>query len=262
MFEFERFLVNLISPLPIIILIFGIGLILLLLNKKENLAKILLSLSFIFLIALTCFGITQKIVLSEEEDYKPNDELISNIENDVANSGKPLKWIVVLAGGINSDKDISLSSKLAPKTLVRLMDGILLHKKYPKSKLILSGGGPSKSEVKEADLMKKMCIKLGIPNKNIVIDRSSVETSQQVKKIKRIVKYEKFVLITSVPHIDRANKMLIKQGLKPILLTSDYIIDKEKAWYYYLPSSSGIKYAEETLYEFWAYLGAFIKGQI
>ena len=172
------------------------------------------------------------------------------------------RWVVILAGGATDDKRLSAVDNVSVSTLKRLIEGIILYKKFPGSKLILSGGNPESAEKKEADYMEDLCLQLDIPREDIIIERKSKETFDQVTEIKKIVKKDRFILVSSVSHFPRAELMFKKLGLYPIIFPTDLKPQTNLECYDYLPDEGGITVAKKLLVSLWAYLGAMIKGQI
>ncbi|MFC2130001.1 YdcF family protein [Bacteroidota bacterium] len=263
MLYFERFLAALFSPLPIIFIFLFIGIILLLTSKKHNLGKGLLIIAVFLFIFFSFSWITQLFIEPAEEKYQPYSALYSQLRSDINNSGRPLKWIVVLGGGISNDENIPLTSRLSYPTLTRLIEGIRLHRKFPGSKLVLSGGSPEGGTVREADLMKKLAVELGVERFSVMTENTSLETVEQAQEIKKIVKDDSFVLVTSANHMPRAEAMFLKQGMHPYVMPADFIVknsEEDDGFGIPLPNSHSFKLAEQVFYELWAKIGAAIKG--
>ena len=149
------------------------------------------------------------------------------------------------------------------ETLSRLIEGIRLYRKFPGSKLLFSGGSPNDGKDKESDLMQELAFELGINKTDIISENTSLETSEQVTEIRKIVKQDNFVLITSANHTPRALAMFNKKGMQPYIMPSDYLLkesDDESSIMDFLPAGYSFQLMEQAFYEIWAKVGAIIKG--
>jgi len=138
-----------------------------------------------------------------------------------------------------------------------------LYRKFPGSKLFLTGGNPEGGESKEAEMMREMAIELGVINSDIVIEKKSMCTAEQVLEIKNIIGGQDFILITSATHMPRAVSMFDKQGMKPHPMPTDFILKESEGEFLGipLPSSHGLWITERGFYELWAKIGAALQGE-
>ena len=109
-----------------------IGLILLWLTKRQRAGKIVVSIGAI-LLAIFSIGLISDAFLRPLENKYPPQLNLDGISD--------VKWVVVLGGGHRSDSRVPVTSQISGASLTRLVEGIRLQKKLPRSKLILSGGG-------------------------------------------------------------------------------------------------------------------------
>ncbi len=256
MLEFGRFLANLLSPLPIIIVLFAAGLIMLLMKRYKG-GVALTAVTFILTIFFSFPFFAKMLAEPVEEEYKPYPSLYSQARSRVNNSGRPLKWIVVLGGGIVNDEDLPLTSKLSGATLARVVEGIRLRNVFPSSKLLLSGGSTD-GDVREADLMKKLAVSLGVDKSDLFLETKSKYTLQQAAETKKIVRGDNFILVTSAMHAARAEAVFREVGLKPIVLPSDYNVKESIDGSFaesILPSGKQLTLSSERFYEVWANIG-------
>jgi uncharacterized SAM-binding protein YcdF (DUF218 family) len=81
------------------------------------------------------------------------------------------------------------------------METVRLAKLYPEAKILYSGGGT------EAELGKRILIRLGIKRERIIIEDRSKSTAENARFSKIIAapkRSEKWVLVTSAHHMPRA----------------------------------------------------------
>jgi uncharacterized SAM-binding protein YcdF (DUF218 family) len=96
----------------------------------------------------------------------------------------------------------------------RLSYALPLIKRYPKAKIVYSGGSPQGNPQREADLARIMFQMWGLNTSDYIFERESRNTSENLINAKDLVKphvHEHWLLITSAFHMPRA--MAIAQSL-------------------------------------------------
>jgi uncharacterized SAM-binding protein YcdF (DUF218 family) len=172
-----------------------------------------------------------------------------------------MKWVVVLGGGTSSDPSIPLTARLSDATLARLVEGVSLHRQMPGSRLVLSGAVKSGSETES---MSAVALALGVAREDIVVDAESPDTQTQARNIRKIVKGEPCVLVTSAAHMRRAMALFRKVGLDPIPAPTHYLARANtglSAADFY-PSIGGLMTAQIAAYEYLAIAWAALRKEI
>lgn len=245
-------------PLTIILLMSISGLFLLFFSKKQKIAKFMLTIG-ILLLAVLSFEQTPNLLLEPlEKMYPPYDASILSIEKS-----SDIKFVVVLGGGHVSDSEIPMTSQLSESSLIRLVEGIRIYRKFSGSKLLLSGGGVF-DPVPEAITMANVANSLGVSRNDIIIESSSKDTKDQAKIIKKIVTNQIFVLVTSASHMPRSMALFNKLEMKPIPAPTRHMIQKGTGFqiWSFFPSSSALKKSERAIYEHLGILWAKLRNQI
>ena len=254
MFLLKKIVSPFFFPLSLFLILLLLGLIFLWFTRKQKTGKIILSfcvLSFIFL----SYGlITKNLLYSLERKYP-------SILNTDRITGA--RFIVVLGGGASFDPDIPTSSQLAGESLQRLVEGIRLYNLLPGSRLILSGGAAF-GNTTSAEVMKKMALELGVPEKDILIEPGSRDTKDEAWLIKDMVGDEAFVLVTSAYHMKRSIALFNKHGMDPVPAPTVHYIKKRQSLSpgSFFPSYSNIKYADIIVREKLGITWAKLRGQI
>ena len=214
MFILKKIISCFLYPLPLSLWISFLGLYLLWFTTKQKTGKILVSAGLIILTLFSCSVIANKLLRPLEKKYDSfemkGSSSVSKIEDESA-----IKYVVVLGGGHTSDPELPLISQIGRNSLVRLMEGIRIYRKYPGVKLILSGGRVF-DPVPEADTMARVAMEIGVPENDIILESKSKDTKDQAKIIKSIIGSEPFVLVTSASHMPRSMAMFRKLGMSPI----------------------------------------------
>ena len=165
--------------------------------------------------------------------------LVGFIEKKNIYNGKPqVDAIILLGGGIMEGvPDISGTSIPSSDMTVRIVDAVRLYKKY-KLPIVVSGGNVS-GKVKEAAVVGRFLIDLGVKQKDIILEDLSMDTVENALNVKDIFKkkgYKKGLLVTSAYHIRRSEFLFKKTGLDVY------------------PHSCGISSNEEVLPDLYAFL--------
>ena len=206
-------------PLTLASVLMVIGLVLLWATRRKTLGKVLVTLGTCLLLMASFGPLSNHMLMSLERRYPPLLD-VKDIQK-----AKDIKWIVVLGGGNISDPGLPFSNQLAPASLVRLLEGINLHRRLPGSKLLLSGGAAS-SQVPEAETMAKTALLMGMKESDIVIENKSLDTASQARTIPGIVGRGQFILVTSAFHMPRSMALFRKYGMDPIPAPTAYIACK------------------------------------
>ncbi|MFH2044916.1 MAG: ElyC/SanA/YdcF family protein [Pseudomonadota bacterium] len=254
MFLFKKIAGLLLSPLTVCISFLVLGLLLLSFKKKEKIGKIIIIVGVMSLIFMSFNLLPDKILGNLERKYKP---LLNT------NSISEIRWIVVLGGGYLADSMLPVISSLSPQSLFRLVEGISIYNKMPKSKIIFSGGGAFDS-VPESKVMANAALDLGVDNNKIILESESLDTESQALFIKKIVGDDKFILVTSAFHMQRSMAIFQKAGMNPIPAPVGHLVKKAERInpFMYFPDSTEIKKMELAVHE---YLGLFwlkIRGNV
>jgi uncharacterized SAM-binding protein YcdF (DUF218 family) len=139
--------------------------------------------------------------------------------------------IVVLGGGAVGKGTLRPSDQLAGLSLERTICGADLFAQGVAPRLIVTGGdamvfghGP-----KEAAEMKRLALRLGVPEDAIVLEDRSRTTYENAVGVKRILGQASILLVTSASHVPRAVGLFRKQGLETTASPCGYLA-KDRPW--------------------------------
>ena len=125
--------------------------------------------------------------------------------------------IVVLGGGMAPAAPPEVTDPDLSEAADRLWQAARFYHAGIAPKIIASGGsddnldgGPSTSE---AEAMRRFLLDLGVPDKAIVLEDQSLNTIQNMLNVRRLVKGDRILVITSAYHIPRAAKYAELAGL-------------------------------------------------
>ncbi|MBU1055189.1 MAG: YdcF family protein [Proteobacteria bacterium] len=254
MFLLKKIAGLLLSPLTVCISFLVLGLLLLLIKKKEKIGKFIIMAGVISMIFMSFNVLPDKILGNLERKYKP----LLNM-----NSISEIRWVVVLGGGCSADSTLPVISRLSHHSLFRLVEGISIHNKIPKSKIIFSGGSAFDS-VPESKVMANAALELGVDSNKIILESESLDTESQALFIKKIIGDDKFILVTSAFHMQRSMAIFQKAGMNPIPAPVGHLVKKAERInpFMYFPDSTEIKKLDLAVHEYLGLLWLKIRGDI
>lgn len=187
----------LISPDSLLLILLLITLLFLFMGKQQ-LAKILLSIICGLLIVITFFPIGEWLLYPLESRFQANPDLPEKIDG-----------IIVLSGAEATELSHSWGQVELGAAAERDLSFLRLARRYPKAKLIFTGGTGSltNQEYKGADVAKKLFKQQGFNISRIVFERESRNTYESVIYSKNLIadnKNEHWVLITTGWHMPRS----------------------------------------------------------
>ncbi len=252
MFLFKKIVAPLFFPVSVVLLILIFGLFLLSLGHKKKTGKFFILVGILLLGTLSYEAVSERLLKPLEYMYPPLIHPV-NIED--------VRWIVVLGGGCTSDLKLPVTSQISDLSLIRLVEGIRLHREIPKSKLILSGGRVF-DPVSEANAMAEVAIAIGVRKKDLVLEEDSKDTEDQAMFIHRMVKQEPFILVTSASDMPRSMILFKRLGMRPIPAPTEYKVKegRETVPKRFYPTADGLMKAERAFYEYLALAWTKMKG--
>jgi uncharacterized SAM-binding protein YcdF (DUF218 family) len=261
MFFLAKLISILLSPLPLSLALLATGLLLLWFTKRQMAGKAIVTGGFLILILFSFSFVSDSLLKPIEARYPP---LMS--ESDILSGRNHLpqaKWIVVLGGGHVSDPHLPVTSQISPGSLIRLTEGVRLHRKLPGSKMILMGG-PVFDPVPEVETEAKVAEIMNVSHKDLILEKRSKDTEEQAQNIKAMVGNDPFILVTSAAHMPRSVALFKKTGLTPIPAPTNHrvIQRQDMSPDAFIPSLGGIGKAENAMYENLCMVWSKMRGKI
>jgi len=242
-------------PVSVCIEIILTGLFFLWFTKRQKGGKIIVSIGFVLLIGFS-YGVLPTNLMKPLENKYPPFQIV-NSEDDI-------KWVVVLGGGHTVDPGLPANSQLSGATLIRLVEGIRIHRLLSDSKLILSGGDPF-GKISNAEVMADVALMLGVDQKSIVLESISKDTKDEAVLVQKIVQEDRFVLVTSANHMPRSMALFRKLGMEPAPAPAEYFVKERVAGVcpgIFFPDAGNLVAAERAIHEYVGLAWAWIRGQI
>ena len=261
MFLFKKVVAPLFSPVPLCLELLAIGLFLLTFTRRQRAGKMLVVCGGILLALLSTEGVSGRLLHTLESQY-PTLDVASIQPKSIGAEETPVRWIVVLAGGIAGDPALPFHLQISHHSRVRLLEAIRLYHHLPGSKIILSGGIGFQT-MPEATVLSRVAQSFGVKKSDIVLEAQSRDTKDHPLFVKGIVKDNPFILVTSAFHMPRAIQLFEKQGMVPIPAPAGKWKPSIHFWLGDLfPSSRGLRLAELAFHEYLGLGWARVRGQI
>lgn len=242
MFLIKKYLTPLFYSFSLTVILLIAGLCLLVFTCRQKAGKIVTAAGVILVLLMSLSPLPDLMLRPLEDRYPPFR--IENVES-------PVKWVVILGGGVRTEAGLALADRIAPNAMVRLVEGINIHYKIPGSRLVLAGGALYGSEA-EAEVMAKIAATLNVRPENLVLESKSKDTEEQARLIASIVDKDRFVLVTSAFHMSRSMTIFNKYGAKPIAAPVNRITGNKSELYpaMFYPSASGFYKADIAIHEY------------
>lgn len=244
-------------PLTFCLFLLVVSVILLWIQRGQRIAKIGTTLCLVLLLIFSNRYI-HSVILGKLESHYP--ALV--VTKDSLPSLQGIHFIVVLGGMAHTNPNWPLTSQLGVTMLIRLIEGIQLHKQLPQTKLVLSGG--SRYDVSDAEMMQKMALLLGVDPKNIILEKESNNTYEEAFFLKDLLRGKRFILVTSARHMPRAMALFQKMGLSPLPAPTGHIAitNDQQPFSPLIPRSANINSFSEMIYEYLGFLKARLANRL
>ena len=172
--------------------------------------------------------------------------------------------IVVLSGGVKDLSWVGLQSEPSEVSLERLIAGVRLSQVLHLP-LVLSGGSgdPTNLEMYEAEAMARVAADIGVPRKDIVVERKSRNTIESARAVGKILAGRRIILVTSAFHMKRASAMFKAQGLEVLPAPAGYTTDQRGLSLFFLfPTADNLHVSTMAMHEYLSYVWYKGRGDI
>jgi len=196
-FYLSKFLWLIINPFNILIFLLLVTIFFLFL-KKNKLMYFFLSLFLIVLVSFGIFPLGKFLIYKLEKNY--HNEIILPDKVD---------GLLILGGATNPFLSDEYNQINLNDSVERLVESITLIKKYTEATIIFTGGSGSihNPKMDHARIAKQFFVQVGLDTDKMIFENKSRNTYENILYSKNIVKpkkNEKWIVITSAFHMNRA----------------------------------------------------------
>ncbi|MBA3582748.1 MAG: envelope biogenesis factor ElyC [Gammaproteobacteria bacterium] len=252
---FKSIFARVLMPFPVTLLLPISGLYFLWFTKQQKTGRFIVTIGILLLLALSLDPVSNQMLGPLESRYQPYHV---NQHDRTA-----IKYIVVLSAGYASDPELPVTSQLDEGSMVRLVEGVKIHRAYPNSKLVLSGGTIF-DRAPAAKIMADVAKQLGVRQQDIILETISRDIYEQAKLVSVILGKDRFILVTSASHMFRSMRMFEKLEAKPIAAPAGYMVKDANSFTIrsFLPNTFSLQKAEKAVYEYVGILWSVACGEM
>ena len=247
MFLFKKIVSAFLLPIPIGLFLLLIAFIYLMFNSHKK-AKVFLFLGLFWFVLFSFQPFAIALLSPLENSHK------ALIETPKVN------YILVLGSGHKSDEGLSITSQVKMVAINRLVEGIRHYKNLENVKLIVSGfsinGGDS-----HALMQEKLAISLGVKQEDIIRLDTPKDTKEEAIEVKKIVKNEQIILVTSASHMKRSILLFQKEGLNVIASPTNHMAYGADSLSSYF-AARNIKNCEIAIHEYLGLIYSSLRDEI
>ena len=215
-------------------------------GKEKANAKSFLGFGFSLLFLFSYAPFSNMLVQNLEDKYTKYD-----YKQDIT-------YIHVLGSGHNDDFTQPLSSMIGSDGMKRVVEGVIIHKRTPNSKLIFTGYSGGASET-TAQINANLALALGVKKENIIINGEPKDTAEEAKFTKTLVGDKPFVLVTSATHMPRSMNLFNSLDLHSIAAPTAFRKRKIHS-YFPKPDANSIINAQVAMHEYIGMLWNKLRG--
>lgn len=154
-------------------------------------------------------------------------------------------------------------------SLVRAYRAAELYQEGPPCHIIVSGGKPEPSEPGDspAETMLQFLQRAGVPDHDLILEQESHNTAENARFTAELLRErgwtDRVLLVTSAPHLWRAQRMFARQNIEVIPAGCEYQTDQiDGGLFLFWPRSSAIAANQAIFHEAIGFLIAWCRGEV
>lgn len=180
--------------------------------------------------------------------------------------GRPIDGIILLGGAVDASGSLSRGSLVANESAERLLDTVTLAYRYPKARILISGGGGTVfgDGAAEAPVIADFLKGAGIDPARVVIEARSRTTAENAVFSRELIAPEqsgRWLLVTSAWHMPRAMGAFRKAGLDVVPYPVDFRTVPEDALRPFASISDGLRRLDIAAKEWAGLIGYYAAGK-
>jgi uncharacterized SAM-binding protein YcdF (DUF218 family) len=207
-FLLKKFISFFLEPVGLILTLLFFG-IYFFYRKNESRARELFFASFLLLFLFAYPPFANYLVEGLEDQYSKYEYK------------QPVEYIHILGNSHDTDNSQPISSQISDAGVKRVVEGVVIYKKVPDSKLIFTGFR-GETDTSNALMNAKLAEALGVSRKDMLINPLPRDTKEEALFTKTVVGAKPFVLVTSASHMPRAMLLFKSLGMHPIAAPTNF----------------------------------------
>jgi uncharacterized SAM-binding protein YcdF (DUF218 family) len=195
----------------------------------------------------------------------PLDDILARpLENRYPRPALPARvdGIVVLSGSVKPYITASRGVMPANASVMRMLAGADLARRYPQAKLVFSGIVYRQGHLRQVEIESVLAFfrSQGIPPQRVIIESRSLDTDTNLSFSRALVKPkpdESWILVTSAMHLPRAMTVAKRLGWTMIPWASDYETPAEWRWRNWKSPADSLVTVDKAMHE---WVGRLVYG--
>lgn len=177
-------------------------------------------------------------------------------------------YLVVLGAGHYALPGVPPALRLSDRSLARLNLAFHLHREFPRSRIICTGGKLYEDFVPLSRDMAAVLQVWGVPPELLITEEQARDTRDHVRYLGESLKGKSFLLITSATHMTRSMALFRHGGLDPVAAPEMDMdlrgrgLRWKDVWRGLIPNGGNFGRVEVAAYEYLGLLWSKILGQI
>jgi len=252
----KKLISRLLFPIPICLELLILGLILIwFFPKQQKKGKIIITTATILLIIFSSTWSSQQLLHPLEYHYPAQIQTTKNNPN--------ITYVAVLGSNWEKDPKLPVTSQISEHFISRILEAVRLYQQAPNRKILISIAGIRSPQEKE-ETIQQLCKILNIEYKNIELITEALDTVDEAKLMKKIIKDKPFILVTTASHIPRAMAIFKKQQMNPIPAPCGHYCKKKDKFHpsTLYPNAQAMRNSERAIYEYLGLLWGKISGNL
>jgi uncharacterized SAM-binding protein YcdF (DUF218 family) len=129
------------------------------------------------------------------------------------------------------------------ETAMRLVKGVEIAKRLRVPLIVTGGNGePFATTITEGGVMARAAYDMGMPKKSVIVESEARNTLENSHAVRKLLKKNRIVLVTSAYHMKRAAAMFKKRGFKVTPVPTYYLAQTRKpSPAHFIPGAGGFR---------------------
>jgi len=248
-----------LMPLPVCLVLLGVGAVLMLRPRHARLGRILMFSGAGLLLLFSNNLVSTWLVQPFENRYPSIPVLRSEA---IPPALAACRHVIVLGSGNSHTAGRSDLAQLSKSAVARLTEGVRLLQVLPQAKLVLSGP-PVFDHPSHATVMARAAVSLGVAPDRITLIEQVRDTEDESLAVKRQIGDEPFALVTTAWHMPRAVALFRHAGLNPVPCPTDYLAhdNEDRVWTDYLWDVESLARSTAAVREALGYTWIWLRGK-
>lgn len=250
LFMLKKYIGGMMLPLPLLLLLTGLGLFLVWFTRFQKTGKTAITLGWLLILLLSLQPVADGLLKPIEDKYP------------TWRGEQHAEYIVVLGGGYTWNPGWAPSSNLINNSLPRLNEGIRLWQANPGSKMIFTGARALTNPVSTGEAGARVAESLGVPRSEIIVLDTPKDTEEEAAAVKAAIGDAPFLLVTSASHLPRAMIFFQHAGLNPLPAPANQLAIESplNPWEKAIPSPVWLMHSDRVGYETLGRIWQWLKG--